>query len=220
MIVFGGISLKLEKVGPTISSFWIHIHPCHPLQQRTLKGSMPNHSLKSQNWTVIFRIQLMWRHRPLKGNPSQSWIVDSIPWIQDSRHWIPDSNQEWDSGFLDLYYAFQSPRFQNPQIFPGFWILDSTSKNFLHSRIQDCLGFWIPHPIFLIPVTGFYILCQWNWDSVQSLVGFWIPWAVFRILKPRIPDSTNQIFLIPDCTNKIFPDSQIRISLHRTKDRF
>ena len=118
------------------------------------------------------------------------------------------------------WFVFRIPKPKIPESTNISRILDSTSKNFLDSRIQDCLGFWIPHPIFLIPDTGFYILCQWNWDSVQSLVGFWIPWAVFRILKPRIPDSTNQIFLIPDCTSKIFPDSQIRISLHRTKDMF
>ena len=88
-------------------------------------------------------------------------------------------------------------------------------------RIRDSLGFWIPRRIFPIPDTGFYILCQGNWDSgLQSLVGFCIPWAVFRVPKPRIPDSTNQIFLIPDCTSKIFPDSQIRIRLHGAKDRF
>ena len=26
----------------------------------------------------------------MKGNPSQSWILDSTPWISDSRYWIPD----------------------------------------------------------------------------------------------------------------------------------
>ena len=49
------------------------------------------------------------------------------------------------------------------------------------------------------------ILCQCNLDSrLQSLLGFRIPLAVYRIPKPRIPDSTNKIFL----------DSEIRIPLH------
>ena len=40
-------------------------------------------------------------------------------------------------------------------------------------------------------------LCQWNLDSrFQLLVGFRIPWDVFRILKPRIPDSTSKILNI------------------------
>ena len=47
--------------------------------------------------------------------------------------------------------------------------------------------------------SGFQVLdsslCQWNLDSgFQSLVGFRIPCIVFRILKPRIPDSTCKIF--------------------------
>ena len=163
MIVFAVISLKLENVGPNISSFLIHIDPCHPLQQRRVKVSMPNHSLKSQNWTIIFKIQLMWRHRPLKGNPRQSWIVDSIPWIQDSRHWIPDSNQWWDSRFLDLYSAFQSPRFQNPQIFPGFWIPQAKIS-------------WIPESKTVLD-SGFLTLYSWFQilDSIFFVSGIGIP---------------------------------------------
>ena len=42
-------------------------------------------------------------------------------------------------------------------------------------------------------------LCQWTLDSVlQSLVVFWFPSAVFMIPKPSIPDSTFEIFGIPD----------------------
>jgi len=38
-------------------------------------------------------------------------------------------------------------------------------------------------------------LFQWNLDSgFQSLVGIRIPWNVFWIPKPRIPNSTSQIF--------------------------
>ena len=29
------------------------------------------------------------RLRPIKGNPRQSWILDSTSWIPDSRYWIP-----------------------------------------------------------------------------------------------------------------------------------
>ena len=54
-----------------------------------------------------------------------------------------------------------------------------------------------------------FSLCQWNWDSgFQSLVGFRIPCTVFRILKPRIPDSTCKIFQISDSTSKNFPESE------------
>ena len=41
------------------------------------------------------------------------------------------------SGFLELYSRFQRPGFRIAQAnFPGFWILDSTRKNFLDSRIR------------------------------------------------------------------------------------
>ena len=47
--------------------------------------------------------------------------------------------------------------------------------------------------------SGFQVLgsslFQWNLDSgFQSLVGIRIPWNVFWIPKPRIPNSTSQIF--------------------------
>ena len=43
-----------------------------------------------------------------------------------------------------------------------------------------------------------YSLCQWTLDPwFQSLVAFLIPWAVFLIPKPRILDSTANIFRIP-----------------------
>ena len=29
--------------------------------------------------------------RPMRGNPRQSWILDSSPWIPDSKYWIPHS---------------------------------------------------------------------------------------------------------------------------------
>ena len=59
--------------------------------------------------------------------------------------------------------------------------------------VQDSLGFWIP--TFRIPGTRFWIPGQWNLDSgYQSFAGFRIPWAELRIPKPRIPDSTSNIF--------------------------
>ena len=59
-------------------------------------------------------------------------------------------------------------------------------------------------------------LFQWNLDSgFQSLVGYRIPWAAFRIPKNRILDSTASICWIPDSTSKNFPDSGIRVLLHR-----
>ena len=67
--------------------------------------------------------------------------------------------------------------------------------------IQVSPGFWIPRHGFRIPVTGFWILCQWNLDPrFQLLVGFWIPSAGFRIPEPRIPDFTSP--RIPDSTSK------------------
>ena len=36
-----------------------------------------------------------------KGNPRQSWILDSALWIPDSRCWIPD--------FLSLELGFRIP---------------------------------------------------------------------------------------------------------------
>ena len=107
---------------------------------------------------------------PMLGNPRQSSILDSGFQTVDSRCQLLDSNLcQWklnsgshnlrDSGFLDLYSAFQNPGFRVPQAnFLRFWIpwsvfriakpripgstskfsqiLDSTSENFLHSGIR------------------------------------------------------------------------------------
>ena len=35
-------------------------------------------------------------------------------------------------------------------------------------------------------------------SGFQSLSGFWTPWAEFRILKPRIPESTGKNWHIPE----------------------
>jgi len=45
--------------------------------------------------------------------------------------------------------------------------------------IQDGLGFWIPRHGFRIPETGFWILCQLNWDSgfLELYSRFKKPWA-------------------------------------------
>ena len=59
--------------------------------------------------------------------------------------------------------------------------------------------------------SGFHVrdssLCQWKLDSgFRSLGEFRIPWAVFWIPKPRIRDSTTNIFSqILDSTRKRFP---------------
>ena len=34
-VIFAGMALKLEKVGPSFSSFSPLVHPSHPLQQTT-----------------------------------------------------------------------------------------------------------------------------------------------------------------------------------------
>ena len=56
---------------------------------------------------------------------------------------------------------------------------------------------WIPGSRYWIP--------DFFFSGILSLVGFWIPWAVFQISKPSISYSTN----------KTFPDSGIRIPLHK-----
>ena len=52
----------------------------------------------------------------MKGNPLQSWILDSTLWIPDSRYWtgILDSNHYWDLGFLELFPVSQRLRFRSP----------------------------------------------------------------------------------------------------------
>ena len=43
-----------------------------------------------------------WLTRPMKGNPRQSWILDSTLWIPDSEYWIPDSKKGWIPNFLAI----------------------------------------------------------------------------------------------------------------------
>ena len=69
---------------------------------------------------------------PMKGNPRQSWILDSKPWMPDSRYWVPvfvtgthsgfRIQSFVDSGFLELSTRIPKPR-----------IPDSTSKCSLYS---------------------------------------------------------------------------------------
>ena len=54
----------------------------------------------------------------MKGNPRQSWILNSTPSIPDSRYWIPNRCQwDLDSGFqslvefLELYSGFHKQKF-------------------------------------------------------------------------------------------------------------
>ena len=61
-------------------------------------------------------------------------------------------------------------------------------------------------------------LCKWSLDSgFQSLVGFRTPCTVFRILKPRIPNSTCTIF--PDFGSRKQKFSGIRNPLHGANRR-
>ena len=53
--MFAGTAFKLEKVGHV---FQVSVH-VHPLRQTTGNISIPKYSLKYQNWTIIFGIQLM-----------------------------------------------------------------------------------------------------------------------------------------------------------------
>ena len=69
-----------------------------------------------------FRCNSFHKISSIKGNPKQSWILDSTPWITDSRHWSPDLFQ-WnlDSGFPLLYSGIQGPGFRISQAkFPVF----------------------------------------------------------------------------------------------------
>ena len=64
---------------------------------------------------------LLYLNRPMKRNPRQSWIFDSMPWIPD-----PSTGVQtlclWN---LDsIFYLWLGSGFRGP----GF--LDSTSKNF------------------------------------------------------------------------------------------
>ena len=107
-------------------------------------------------------------------------------------------------------------------VFIGYrWYLEFR----LMEGIQDSLGFWIPHPGFRIPGTGFQSLsvevafrlpivsnipdslsCILDYKTPnsgfyeQEFPGYRIPWA--------------RISRIPDSTGKNFPDSRIRIPLH------
>ena len=67
----------------------------------------------------------------MKGNPGQSWILDSTPWISDSRYWIPDSwsveLRSWIpivSGIPDSYSHVPDSKAQDSwfhrKIFPHF----------------------------------------------------------------------------------------------------
>ena len=124
----------------------------------------------------------------------QSIVRLRIPWFVFR---IPDSR----------IHKQTFPRFRNPDSF-------EVSPHVSESETVLDSG-------FLAVYSRFQIL-----DSIFFVSGIGIPDynrysdSVFRIPKPRIPDSTNQIFLIPDCTSKICPDSQIRIRLHGAKDRF
>ena len=66
-------------------------------------------------------------------------------------------------------------------------------------RIQDSLGFSIPHRVFRIPSTWFQSLSVEFDSGFKSLVGFRIP-------KFTIPDSTIKISWIPDSK---FPQAKI-----------
>ena len=87
--------------------------------------------------------------RPMKGNPGQSWILDSTWWIADTRYWIPVFVSEtwilgfircWDSGFFELYSRFQSPGFQISQA-KFSRIPDSKKQKFLAFRNPDPLHY-------------------------------------------------------------------------------
>ena len=79
---------------------------------------------RSNATTISVHEQKPFRH-PMRGNPGQSWILDSTLWIQDSRYWIPvffngtwilDSNRWWYSGFLELYSEYTRKNFPDYRI--------------------------------------------------------------------------------------------------------
>ena len=69
--------------------------------------------------------------RSMLRNPRQSWFLDFTLWILDPRFFVSGACIciQLFSGifFFELYSGFQSP---------GFWIPDSTSKNFPDSPVQ------------------------------------------------------------------------------------
>ena len=63
MTIFFGdftcVALKLEKVGPIFSRFNPYSSLPSVCKRRQETVSMPKYSLRKQNWTVIFGIQLL-----------------------------------------------------------------------------------------------------------------------------------------------------------------
>ena len=77
------------------------------------------------------------------------------------------------------------------------------------------------HAVDSSPGMGFWMFCQWNWDSgFQSLVGFPDSLSRFHIPKPRIPNFTAKLCKIQDSKRENFADSGIRIPLHVAKPPF
>ena len=110
---------------------FIHVtrNPFDNIATMTLRLASQRNNVREEGIKVIFA--------PYKG------IQDSLVfWIPrrrypDSRYWIPvfisgtwilDSNRLWDSGFLELFSRFQSPRF-------GFH-----KQSFLIRLGQSCSG--------------------------------------------------------------------------------
>ena len=85
--------------------------------------------------------------------------------------------------------------------------------------IQDTLGFWIPRRGLRIPITGFQIFFSRTWipdSNCQWDSGFLHLYSGFQGPGFRIPQA--KISKIPDSKCKNFPDSGIRIPLHRPID--
>ena len=106
------------------------------------------------------------------------------------RTWIRDSNRQWESGFLELYFRFQSQ---------GFRILQTKISG---NRIPDS-GFWIPQAKIFLDSRMLYT--EWNFS----------PWVVLsrgtvchvstrRLLHPASPPASTSTFYLRAWTDFMY----------------
>ena len=98
------------------------------------------------------------------------------------------------TSLLTMYY-WRKTRFWKRRVMPLYVSVAETSYHLKKSSPRKPCILDSRPCTFRIPGTRFWIPCQWNLDcGYQSFAGFRIPWAELRIPKPRIPDSTSNIF--------------------------
>ena len=94
-----------------------------------------NKSVHELVWIKIMLYSPYLSIAPSKGNPRQSWILDSTPWIPDSifsvsRAWIPNLIVSGIPDFLRCIpgSTVRDSRFHE-QKFPGSWDTDSSGRD-------------------------------------------------------------------------------------------